>query len=133
MRPKRTRMKNQAWGLMSKVIRLEARDKHGMVTCVTCGKRAKPIGEGMQAGHFCGRNNSVIFDERNVHVQCTRCNYYLSSNPVKYLEFMVREYGEDVVDELERRKKRSHYLTVDELSGLIEDFKTRLKVQEAKP
>ena len=34
------KLKNKAWDLLSKIVRLESTDKNGYVKCVTCGKVA---------------------------------------------------------------------------------------------
>lgn len=60
----------------------------------------------MQAGHFVpGRGNGVLLDERGVHPQCYRCNCILHGNLIEYYPFMVRTYGQEVVDELRRNAK----------------------------
>jgi hypothetical protein len=43
-----------------------------------------------------------LFDERNVHFQCKRCNGPLKSNPRKYQAYMLKRYGQEVIDELDR-------------------------------
>ena len=55
----------------------------------------------MQAGHFVsGRHNSLIFDERNIHPQCMMCNYNNQGEQYKYGLFMLKTYGQKVIDEL---------------------------------
>jgi len=46
--------------------------------CISCKQKPKKV----NAGHFWNANNhwNVRFDEDNVHVQCERCNSYLSGN-----------------------------------------------------
>ena len=58
----------------------------------------------MHAGHFLPtRRLSILFDERNVHPQCSGCNK-ASGNPAAYFQFMLAEYGQEVIDDLHRLK-----------------------------
>lgn len=75
-----------------------------MNTCITC-LRQKPIGVvgGIQAGHFIpGRGNAILFDERGCHPQCYGCNIGKKGNMVKYYKWMLENYGQEVIDDLER-------------------------------
>jgi DNA repair exonuclease SbcCD ATPase subunit len=42
-----------------------------------------------------------LFDERNCHAQCYGCNVMKKGNMVKYYKFMLKQYGQKVIDELE--------------------------------
>ena len=83
---------------MSRFVR--ARDKR----CVTCG------GPGQEAGHYKHNTersqqlggNALWFDPRNVHAQCTRCNKWLSSNPVAYALYLEEKYGPGILQELNK-------------------------------
>ena len=81
----------------------------GFCVCVTCGLCLPWKGKGsvwgtMHAGHFLPtRRLSILFDERNVHPQCSGCNK-ASGNPAAYFQFMLAEYGQDVIDDLHRLK-----------------------------
>lgn len=67
----------------------------------------------MDAGHFIGRGigggSGVYFDERNVHLQSKRENAFAGGNPTEYRKFMLEKYGQDVIDELERK----HMIPID--------------------
>ena len=71
-------------------------------SCVTCGKVKSWIR--MDNGHFKGRGSGggsgVYFDERNQHLQCKPCNGFESGRPDEYRHFIIEEYGQDVLDEL---------------------------------
>jgi len=88
-------LKNKAWSLLSKIIRLENADYNGYCACVTCGI-SKHWTE-MQAGHFIARSkgNSVYFLEDNIHVQCPSCNVFLAGNLTNYTLYMIDKYGRD--------------------------------------
>lgn len=99
-----TSWKDEAWNVFSKYIRLKYADSKGFVQCVTCG--IVKFWKEMQAGHFVpGRGNGILFDERCVHPQCYRCNCILHGNLIEYFPFMVRTYGQEVIDELKRNAK----------------------------
>lgn len=67
--------------------------------CVTCGKVYDY--RDLQAGHYVpGRRNSIKFDDRNCHAQCVGCNIWGRGQGAKYHEFMLKTYGQDVIDEL---------------------------------
>lgn len=74
-------------------------------TCITCNKQVE--GANCHAGHFLTGAScpvSVYFDERNVHVQCYHDNVNLSGNWPDYYKFMLKKYGQEVIDELWARK-----------------------------
>lgn len=97
----------------SKYIRLrDAMKTTGTGThliCVTCG-RNKDWKYQCDAGHFVGRGaGAVRHDERNVHGQCKQCN--MGGNPTAhtdYDEWIIKEYGQDVRDDLIRMGKQAH-------------------------
>ncbi len=58
--------------------------------CVTCGRRL-PFKK-LQAGHFIpGRTDAILFDDRQVHAQCYRCNMKLQGMWHKYYLFMLTQ------------------------------------------
>lgn len=101
--------KNRAWAAFSKYIRYRdaVRDKSLLdleqAFCISCGKAYPIQGQGcLQAGHFIGgRNNQVLFDERQVHSQCYNCNINLKGNWVPYRKKMLELYGQATVEEME--------------------------------
>ena len=112
--------------LFSEYIRRRGSDWRGMAQCVTCGL-TKPYKE-MQAGHFIpGRHPSVVYNEKNCHVQCYGCNVGKKGNMVRYFRYMQDTYGELVISELEDLDARSKQFTPLELLELIEDLKEKLK------
>ena len=112
-RPKseKARLKAEVWNLVSAYVRLrDALMTTGSLDecrCVTCGRR-KPlfVRGGIEAGHFIpGRHNSILYDVRAIHGQCSYCNDYLKGNWVPYRDYMVRMYGVDMVEDLIRRDR----------------------------
>ena len=109
--------KREAWTWFSKYIRMKACfegiGNESFGSCFTCGKRVS-FKQG-QAGHFIpGRHNSVLFDERNCHLQDYYCNVGLKGNPVEYYSRMLSDYGQEVIDELRKLDKQIlEYKVVD--------------------
>ena len=70
--------------------------------CCTCGTVKAWIR--MDAGHFKGRGSGggsgTYFDERNVHLQCKRCNGFEGGRVQDYEKFIIVKYGQAVLDEL---------------------------------
>lgn len=118
-------LKKKLWKLFSEYIRRIGADWRGNVACVTCNS-VKHWKE-QQAGHFIpGRHNMVLFDERNVHPQCYRCNIALSGNPRKYDRFMRITYGPEIIEQLENLDAQNKKFTVKELEELIVHYKEAL-------
>lgn len=119
-------LKKKLWKLFSEYIRRLYADWRGYVACVTCGS-VKHYKE-QQAGHFIpGRHNMVLFDERNVHPQCYRCNIALSGNPRKYDKYMRLTYGPEIIEQLEKLDEQNKQFTIKELEELIKEYKDKLK------
>lgn len=104
-------------------IYIRTRDKF---TCVTCGKKGE--GSGLHAGHYivkgaCGLD--YYFHEKNVHAQCFRCNIHLSGNSAEYRKFLLRKYGEKVVNDIEMNyhKPCKDY----DFDEKIEEYKKKLQ------
>lgn len=76
-------------------IRLRDTNEHGYGECITC-KTPLHFDRG-QAGHFIGRQHkSTRWDERNVNLQCARCNCWGHGEQFLY----SKELGEELSDEL---------------------------------
>lgn len=97
------------------------------IECVSCN-RHYPWQE-MHAGHFVhiSKQHPLSYDRRNVHPQCRQCNYYGMQGEamIRYTQFMVRTYGEGIVDELIEAKHKLPYLKRGELEDLIESLSNR--------
>ena len=116
---------------LQKAIRMECSDDKGRCQCVTCG--VVQSYKVMHAGHFVGgRTMGVLFDERNIHPQCASCNVALGGNPEKYEWFMLVRYGQEVIDELRRRRREIVTITREELAEMRARYKRRIKTQEVR-
>lgn len=104
MKKTTTKLKKEADRLYSIYIRNKYADDNGYVECVTCGVK-KPVKE-MQAGHYIPRSVlNLRYDDTNVHPQCYGCNVARKGNYPAYALFMLRTYGQDILDQLD---KESH-------------------------
>jgi endogenous inhibitor of DNA gyrase (YacG/DUF329 family) len=112
------KLKLEAWKWTSIEVRTRNADWKGMVQCVTCGKRMH--WREAQAGHFIpGRRNNLIFDSRNIHVQCPACNVFLHGNLIPYYQFMQKTHGEKVIAELRQLNLIDKQFTREELEEII--------------
>jgi hypothetical protein len=100
---------------------IRERDKDEL--CISC--RQKPKKE--NAGHFYNANNhwNVRFDEDNVHLQCERCNSFLSGNLIEYRANLISKIGQERFDQLEARARITRKFTKDELKELIKKYKKK--------
>jgi hypothetical protein len=89
--------------------------------CISCKQKPKKV----NAGHFWNANNhwNVRFDEDNVHVQCERCNSYLSGNLLEYRTNLLTKIGAERFNQLEARARVTRKFTKDELKELIKKYK----------
>jgi len=123
-----TILKKKLWKIFSEFIRRRDSDWRGYAKCCTCGV-IKQWKEG-DAGHYVSRaHNSTLFDEQNVHFQCKRCNNN-SGEPAKYTLFLIEEYGEGIIKELEKRQNQLKSFTIPELEEMIIEYKNKLKLLE---
>ena len=127
-----SKAKAKAWPMFSKFIRtrdaLKTTGTLDEALCVTCGRRY-PLNKvgGLQAGHFVqGRHPSVLFDERNCHAQCYGCNVMKKGNMVKYYKFMLKTYGQEVIDELELLDSKLTFLSAADYLDICEKYKDKL-------
>src|SRR3990167_9442226 len=85
-------LEKQLWDLCSLYVR--ARDGK----CVTCGTT-----DGLTMSHYIKAGKQRIrYDLRNVNAQCSTCNGAHNYWPHYYEGYMRKNYGNDVLDELER-------------------------------
>jgi len=120
--PSVKKLKDKAWPLFSKYIRLrDCLETTGDTTigvCFTCGRTYEF--KKLQAGHFIpGRHGMNLFDPRGCHAQCYSCNVMLKGNPIKYWTHMEQKYGRELIDELIAQDQEVKIFTIEELENLI--------------
>lgn len=92
--------------------------------CISCGKLV-PFEKG-DAGHYCNRGNmSLRYSEENVHFQCISCNRFDEGNIQDYRKSLIRMYGEEKVEQLERAKHIAHKISNFELEVIAKEYKKK--------
>jgi len=99
-------LKEKAKDIFHKFIRLRDTNEGSWFICCSCNHSFMVRGHKLHAGHYysAGHNGAIEFDERNVNGQCDRCNTHLHSNALEYQKFMLKKYGQSVLDELEQKR-----------------------------
>jgi hypothetical protein len=111
--------------------------------CISCCKRFEPVlysdksimnGREIVAGHYflSDRHASVRFDERNVNLQCYRCNKYLSGNLAKYLPSLIDKIGQDQYNLLVIAKNQTHKFDYFELERMRDLYKQKAKIEATR-
>ncbi len=125
--------KKKAWDAFSKYIRLRdaiaTTGTREWLLCCSCNKSYPVFGKGCaQAGHFVpGRSHALLFREKGVHGQCYNCNQTLKGNWVNYEKFILRKYGQGVVDEEKQAKHSTIKYTAVELEEICNKYKRRIE------
>lgn len=102
------------WDRQSKEIRQSAANFQDLVQCYTCS--AWIHWKEAQVGHYW--HNKLDFDKRNLKIQCVHCNHYLRGNLGVYGVRLVRDFGQEWYDELEKDKNRFKGYTFSDLKQL---------------
>jgi len=111
--------------LFSTYIRFKNAPK-GYCKCITCGKIEPP--EDMDAGHYISRGVKTLrFDERNVHPQCRKCNRFGEGVKDEYALALIKLYGPDILDELNKEKQGFKIYTVLELKEMRKEYRKLIK------
>lgn len=105
----------ELWDMFSIYIRLRDADENGYVKCCTCGKMARWRGDGMQAGHFVGRQHwGTRYNEKNVNTQCSGCNGpYGAGQQAKHAIYIDKKYGKGTAELLEGTRNGKKYTHVE--------------------
>lgn len=110
--------------IFQKYIRLRDKD----FPCISCGTFTANEFHG---GHFKKAEiySGVIFDERNCHKQCKKCNVFLGGNEGDYRVNLVKRFSENYLKELEEyaNKTKNHKYTREELKEIKEKYKQKIK------
>lgn len=115
-------VKAKAWKAFSAYIRRKNLNHAGLGMCVTCEKWFEF--KSLQAGHFIdGRNNSILFEEDGVHPQCYACNCMRHGNKVLYYKFMLKKYGQELIDKLINLSKQTKIMSEEDYKKIYERYK----------
>lgn len=105
---KNNEVKDKAWSILSDYVRVRDFKKYGV--CVSCGKKIQNWQDG-QAGHYIsmgGHGSFIGFYDLNIHLQCPLCNSFGGMEAGgNYKEELIRRYGQELIDELDKLKHKS--------------------------
>lgn len=111
--------------VFSEIVRKRAANDKGIAYCYTCGKQDH--WKNMDCGHFMKRGYyPTRWDLANARSQCRTCNRYLNGNYEVYRKKMIKELGQDKVDELERKAKSGQKMSIGELESLLETLEMEI-------
>ena len=121
-----------AWVWFSRYIRMKDADDFGMVRCFTCGK--VDHWKKMDAGHFKsqGHHKKLKFFEKNVQVQCTRCNRFLHGNLGEFHRLLVVKYGQGIDDEFSIIEATKGKMSSQDFEFMAEDYRKKVKAMGEK-
>lgn len=118
--------RKKAWKQFSIYVRTRDSDNNGYCKCCTC----EAIDEirYFQAGHFvAGRNNSILFREDNCHAQDVGCNMFGGGRPAIYYQFMLKNYGIEVINELQALSWREVIYKQHDYEEIEAKYKQKIK------
>ena len=96
-----------------------------VVTCITCG--AVHHWKEIQCGHFISRIYlATRWNEQNAHPQCYSCNVLRRGNYGEYSLFMLKMYGQAIIEELIALKRRPVKLSRSDLEEMIQTYQAKL-------
>ena len=111
-----------------KVFQKWIRLRDSNIPCMACGTMTATE---YHAGHLYKAEiySGVIFDERNVHKCCKKCNVFLNGNELNYRKNLVKKFGEQWVNQLEEdaQATRNKKYTKEELIEIKKTYLNKLK------
>ena len=117
--------------VVSKFVRIFYSDKNGMVACYTCGK-VKHFSE-QQCGHFIPRNILITrWELKNLRVQCVGCNMFGNGKILDFEDNLVKELGQQEVNELKQSRFKTIKLSSMDLEDRIAVFEKKLEKEREK-
>lgn len=92
--------------------------------CISCGSHTGK----KNAGHYrsVGSCPELRFEESQVHLQCEKCNSYLSGNLINYRIELIKRIGIDKVEWIEGNHEPKKY-TIEDLKLIKQVYKQKLK------
>lgn len=65
------------------------------------------------------------------HHNCWQCNCGKNGQWVEYERFMLARYGKKITEEIKKNKDKIKQFTIEELKGIIADYKKKLSTFES--
>jgi len=122
----KTAKRKTAWKYMSLYCRLRdcllTTGKRDIGRCISCGVLV-PIEEA-NAGHF-EHGDNMDFVEKNINLQCIRCNHHLSGNLGRYAIALDRKYGKGTCEQLFNMKHIPQKYTDFDFEQIKEKYKKK--------
>lgn len=116
--------KLRAWTAISRYVRyIEPQ-------CVTSGHPTTEAGHWQHNSDKPNKQlggNALWLDIRNIHGQCGFCNRWRSGEGAKYSLFLIRKYGEGIIEELHKLYNTPKKWSIEELDAVAEKYTNLLK------
>ena len=124
-------LKKELWQSFSELTRRSAANFQGLVSCYICSRSY--FWKEMDASHFreksiCGLE--LFFYPKNVKVCCVRCNRYLHGNLAEYARKLQKEYGPQILEDLEAIRLETKNVVWDEIEYQKRIEETKVKLNE---
>jgi len=108
---------------------MESANDDGVCSCCTCGKLMMWNEKDSQGGHYIARHHTAaIFVPSNVNVQCGYFCNGQGGKPTEYRQWLVRQHGEQAVQELENMNFGRKY-SLEELVEMRLDWLERIAAE----
>lgn len=96
-----TKLQDKLWELCKQINRKEQPN-----VCYTCGAVSLE-GSNWQTGHMWAKaslSNHLKYDMRVLRSQCMRCNCHMGGMGADFYKNMIKEIGQEAMDELEKER-----------------------------
>ncbi len=114
-------------------IRLRDARKDGTFQCISCS-RILPF-ERSDCGYYINeRYSATRYNEDNCHAQCRTCNFFKGGNPEEFRKALIRKFGEEKVEELERLKNDISKMSETDYQDKIDYYEEQINnLKKEKP
>ena len=112
--------------LVSRYVRMKARNKEGLIACYTCG-HAHTLTD-IDCGHYIPRANMFLrHDLRNLRPQCHTCNRHKYGMSAQFAQNLERDTP-GLADWLTEESRIVHHVGREELRAIISEFTEKIKL-----
>ncbi|WP_159522929.1 recombination protein NinG [Sunxiuqinia indica] len=122
-----------AWKWFSRYVLLFYADRDNVTICATSGQRMTITTKNCQCGHYIKTrdmtktNYATAFDFRNVGPQSLQDNRYGGGRMDLMRDWLVKQHGEEAIQELEIKKHQICRLDKTTLDQVAEEYKAKFK------
>lgn len=111
-----------------KVFQMWIRKRDFSLPCISCDTNKSEVWDG---GHYLKAElySGLIFEERNCHKQCRKCNYFRGGAENEFRMGLVMRYGSQYVNELEELSvsQRVKKYSREELKEIKNKYQSKLR------